>query len=128
MELLKKNKGFTLIEVVVAIFLITILLLGMLQGLIISKEIVYRNLLRDEAVKIANEFVDKYRNTNLKNIPSSYTTTVRRKIGNREFQFNVSLSSIDTAGGLVKELTITVEWNYKGKKYNYSIKTLVGNV
>ena len=49
------KKGFTLVEVLVAMVIILVLLLGLVQAALLSIDSNLRNLLREEAVKIADQ-------------------------------------------------------------------------
>ncbi len=125
METLKNKKGFTIIESLVAIAILTILLLGILASIMVIMDYTTRNLLREEAVKIAEEYADLYRSYPIDKIhPSDYKKEYK-KIRNFTVEYVVKITSTDTTPQ-VKELTITVEWKYKGKTYQYQIKTLVG--
>lgn len=128
MELLKKdNKGFTIIEALVAIVILTVLLLGLLSAFLTTYEYSTRNLIRDEAVKIANEYAEKYRNMDVTTIPTSLTETVNRKIRNGNVQYTVEVASTDLITGKIKQITIKVSWTYKGKTYTHQIKSIVGS-
>ncbi len=127
MELHKKNKGFTLVEALVALVILAILLLGLLSALIITYEHSTRNIIRDEAVKIANEYAETYRNMGIGNIPANQSITVNRKIRNSVVAFTVKIVSSDIVAGKIKQVKITVSWTYKGKTYSHTIETLVGS-
>ncbi len=125
MEILKNRKGFTIIESLVAIAILSILLLGILASIIVIMDYTTRNLLREEAVKIAEEYADKYRSYPVSLLPNSKEITVKRKIRNFDVDYTVKIKSTSVNPQL-KQLTITVEWQYKGKTYTYKIETLVG--
>ena len=127
MELHKKNKGFTLVEALVALVILAVLLLGLLSALIITYEHSTRNIMRDEAVKIANEYAETYRNMGIGNIPANQNITVNRKIRNSVVAFTVKIVSLDIVAGKIKQVKITVSWTYKGKTYSHTIETLVGS-
>ncbi len=127
MELHKKNKGFTLVEALVALVILAILLLGLLSALIITYEHSTRNIIRDEAVKIANEYAETYRNMGIGNIPANQSITVNRKIRNSVVAFTIKVVSSDIVAGKIKQVKITVSWTYKGKTYSHTIETLVGS-
>ena len=127
MELHKGNKGFTLVEALVALVILAILLLGLLSALIITYEHSTRNIIRDEAVKIANEYAETYRNMGIGNIPANQSITVNRKIRNSVVAFTIKVVSSDIVAGKIKQVKITVSWTYKGKTYSHTIETLVGS-
>jgi type IV pilus assembly protein PilV len=120
------KKGFTLVEALVALSILAILLLGLLSSLIVSYEISTKNVIRDEAVKIAEEYAEKYRNMDLNSIPASDTKTETRQIRNATVNFLITTTSTPISANKLKQVTITVEWNYKGKHYTHTITTIVG--
>ncbi len=125
MEIHKGNKGFTIIEALVALAITAILLLGLLSALIMTYEYSVRNILRDEAVKIANEYAEKYRNVDFSSIPSNRTETITRKFKNKTISYTLSVTSSDVVPNKVKRVVISVNWSYKGKSYTHSIETFV---
>ncbi len=79
-----KQKGFTLIEVMVSLVFLSIVLLGVLQTLALYTKTNINNLIRDEAVKIGQECVENLRNgvncqhnyyRNFRNFSINYTVT-----------------------------------------------------
>ncbi len=123
----RNYKGFTIVEALVALVILAILLLGLLSALITAYEISTRNLIRDEAVKIANEYAEKYRNFGLSNIPTNDTFEINRKIRNADITYNINVTSSEIVAGKIKQVKITVTWTYKGKTYSHTIETLVGS-
>lgn len=122
----KKEKGFTLVEALVSLTLLAVLLLGLLGGLVLSYEVSIRNILRDEAVKIASEYMEAYRDYNPQDIPDSLQEDVNRQIRNKTFTYTVNIQSQSVVAGYMKIVTITVTWTYKGQTYTHKIETLVG--
>lgn len=122
----KHNKGFTLVETLVAMFLLAILLIGLLAGLITAYDISTKNALRDEAVKIAQEYSEKYRSMKYENINiGSQNYTIMRPIRNSTVSYAVNINTTSAIGGNMKKINITVSWNYKGKTYSYTTETLI---
>ncbi len=121
---MNEKKGYTLVETLVAMFIFAILLLGLLAGLIVTYEFSNRNLIRDEAIKIAQETLEEYRYKKFNDI-NSETKTVTRQIRNKNITFNVSTTVSDEVAGEMKRVSITVSWYYKNKNYSYHIETLV---
>lgn len=127
MEITKNKKGFSLVEALVAIFLLAIILLGLLSALVVVYENSTKNLIRDEAVKIANEYAEKYRNIEFSNIPSNKSATETRKVRNAQITYNINVTSsiVPNTNNKIKRVQITVSWTYKGKNYSHTIETLV---
>ncbi len=121
-----KSQGFTLVEAMVALVILVILLLGLLQSLIVYYDVSTRNLLRNEAIRIAYEYADKFRNMPLSSIPASDTYTENRQVRNSQVTYSIKTTSVSKTGGKIKEITIEVSWSYRGKQFYHIIKTLVG--
>jgi len=129
MEILKNNKGFTLIESLVALVILAIVLLGLLTGLMIAIDMNTRNILRDEAVKIADKYAEICRNDITK--CKSPTSPEERQFRNFKEQYNIDVKidnpNVTSGSNInVKIVNITVTWQYRGKNYSHTIKTAVG--
>ncbi len=59
----KHSKGFTLIEALVSIVILSLILIGLLSAMLTSYKISLRNQVRDEAVQIAREYINKFKTT-----------------------------------------------------------------
>lgn len=143
------NNGFTLIEVLVAMVIIIVALLGLVQATLLSIDYNLRNLLRDEAVRIAEQRMDEARNLaftetadNLVNdstdsslnaniCPANFITNfgqngvrISRDFKNINFDFctNRNITVIDSNN---KQVTITVGWRWKGEDYTHTISTIM---
>lgn len=119
-KLSKKNKGFTLIEVLISMIILTVLLLGLLGALAKAIDLNVRNYLRDEAVKIAQEKLEEYRNIGFDNVVSG-NSTLSVPFRNNNYTFTLN-SNVDDFSDF-KKITLTVNWSYKGKNYTYSLYT-----
>lgn len=121
---LKDKKGMTLVEVVIALLVLLIVFLALMQTALVGIDANMLNVLRDEAVNIAEEQMSEARNTpfdslaagtadvtrNLRNIPS-FTYTASRTV--------TSLST-DTS-----QVVITIAWDWKETPYTHTISTIV---
>ncbi|WP_457643464.1 prepilin-type N-terminal cleavage/methylation domain-containing protein [Persephonella sp.] len=120
---IKKENGYSLVELLVAMVLFVILLLGLLAGLLIAYDLSTRNLARDEAIKIAQEFSEKYRGMKFENVAPE-NLSISRQVRNTNITYTINTSVNDELGGEIKRIVITVSWNYKGKNYSYQLETL----
>jgi type II secretory pathway pseudopilin PulG len=120
----KKEKGFTIIEALVSLTILAIILIGLLAGILKSYEIVVRNQIRDEAVKTAQEILEDLRNRDFDNLPNSLSP-ITRQIRNSSITFTPTINITDVVQGDVKKVSITINWNYKGKTYSYTTETLI---
>jgi len=128
----KDNKGFTLIEVLIAMVLILVLLLGLVQAALLSIDSNLRNLLRDEAVRVAEErmngmLVDIFGNQyqGLRNLPfdspllqatplTCTASDVSRSFRNMTRNYRVCWGITDVTTN-VKRIEVSVGWDYKNE-------------
>jgi len=130
------DKGFTLIEFLVATIIITVGLLALLQAVNLSFAHNLTNIFRNQAVMLADErmALEKTKpfdciSTNSNNLPKTgnYSfTSVSLNVKNANAFKNYSITKINT--GLTSNTTnveIDVTWQYKGTRYAHSISSLV---
>jgi len=130
---MRKNKGFTIIEVLVALVILAILLIGLLSALMTATDLKIRNMLRNKAVKIAQECSEVYKVVKDEGIAKNTGACKGSEvvIGNRKVIFTVNSNykevwSSSNTSNSTKKLEITVSWNYKGKEYTYRLETFIG--
>jgi type IV pilus assembly protein PilV len=126
----KDKAGFTLIEVMVAILILMVGMLGLLQAINLATEVNMRNQVREEAVYAANRVMSEMKSGGFDNISVASTPTqtytyatyqIPSKIRGASKSYNVIrssrvLSTVD-AKPATKELAVLVTWNYKGVEY-----------
>jgi len=137
------KKGLTLIEVMIALVILLLVSLALMQTAMVSIDANMKNVLRDEAISIAEMRMDEARNLpftstvdNLvsdtgslagANCPTGFPAMgVRiqrnlRNVTNLDFCTNrtVTLFGTDT-----KRIDITVGWRWRGENYTHSISTV----
>lgn len=153
----KKNiKGFTLIEVLVAILVFSLILVFMFQSFLLAFKINFSNEVKNTAVRLAQEELEDLRSTPLKDIydanskkliycPAPCTTTptdpnckvVRVVKGiNVTFGKAISVISADTDPSTntthFLDINLTVcsdikDWR-TGNKIQYTIRTILSNI
>ncbi len=132
------QKGVTLVEVLISLVILLIVFMGLIQASILSINHNLRNAMRDEAVRIASEYMSRARSTaNIDNIagapaagtavlccppntcvftalaPSGLSTAVNRGIRNMNWTFNVTTTGCYTdATYSIAEATVTVNYIY----------------
>lgn len=105
-----------------------VLLIGMLGstlGILSVMDYNYRNALRNDAVKIAQEELEKCRNIRYEDLMDgsvSLPDVVRRfRKGSQTFHVTRTVE----ASTYLKMTTIVVQWTYKNKPYTYSVASIV---
>ncbi len=138
------DKGFSLIEALVALTLLALVLLGLLAGLLTVYQHNLLNLLRDEAGSVAQECIENLRSIPFDSIPevnipcnnptevnvrtpcldTTGVNLVRRQLRNVNTTYRVGWTVVDRLN--LKEIDVMVCWNYRGKDFTYSFKTFIG--
>ncbi len=128
-ENVKQDKGFTLIEALVSLVILSLILIGLLSASLIAYRISFNNKVRNEAVRLAKEKINSFKGTldtsMLKHETCSEADNsdkVIRSFGNFNYPFYVVGKINDS--GYFYELRITI--CDKDKKDIYTTKTVVG--
>lgn len=126
----RNNKGFTLIELMAAMVITLVGLLGLLQTINLSMEHNLRNQLRDEATLIAegwmgNLKVRAFDQISGVNRPKFSARQVPSNLRGGSFQYSVfrPCSSMGTGA----KLKVRVIWNYKGTPFSHEVNSLRSN-
>lgn len=118
----KRNNGFTLVEVLVALLILTLSMLAIFEGLVLLSHINLQNLLRDEAVRIAEEKINSLRNSNFSETEGTQLLSRRVKNFTKDFMVSWRLEPISTAASALK---VDVKWVLTGKEYTHSVISIV---
>ena len=141
---MQNNKGFSIISVLVAMVIFLVAMLGLLSGIIYSRHLSTRNLLRNEAIRIVQETFDSYRNDNYTKITNDFdhtsasTTcsncldnsslsgchTVSKQINNTNVTFGMLFNGSPGSGGITFD-NITVCWKYLDVLYEKKFATII---
>mgnify|MGYP001561987662 CR=1 FL=1 len=119
-------KGVTLIEILVSLVLTAIVFGGLLQTSLLVVNNNMENLLRDEAVSIAEERMNQARNTPFASLISETADVpvVRDFRGITGFRFNTRITIVNIDANN-KQVAVSVTWTRRGVTYNHNITTLV---
>jgi Tfp pilus assembly protein PilV len=118
--------GLTLVEVMIALVIVPLVFLALMQTALVSIEANTVNLLREEAVSIAEMRMNQSRNLPFDSLVSDASSVpVTRNIRNITggFTFN-TLMAVTDLGGDNKQVNIAVTWQWKGNPYTHSITTI----
>lgn len=124
---LNKQDGFTLLEVMVAFVILMFGMMALLSATTTAVELNYDNILRDEAVQIADEKMRVVKankaatfSTPFQNL--SATSTQKSKLRGKGVVYTTKLSSSAIGGGNL--LTVLVTWQFKGRQKMHEFATL----
>ncbi|UFS69644.1 prepilin-type N-terminal cleavage/methylation domain-containing protein [Geomonas sp. RF6] len=133
------EEGFTLIEMLAALLVMMIGLLGLLQAVIVALEYDTRNVLREESVRLAEKemnafrlaaghqndgdfkmaaFGDRTKEESTIDVPLQIRGGGRLFTVTREYQ---------STGGKSRRLLVRVSYNYRGDRLQHEIYTIKSN-
>ena len=121
-RLFKSDDGFTLVEVLVAMVILMIGMLGLLQSVNLAMETNLRSQLREEAALVGERAMNDLRGKGFDNISASYSNyQIASKLRGSGKNYTISRTApvIATSNGqpATKELRVLVSWTYKGTTY-----------
>lgn len=126
----KGKEGFSLVEFLVAMVILTIGLLGLLQAVNLSINHNMQNEIRNIAVTIADEMMLDQKKQGFEALDDGTTeTTVERLVVKTKKIFDVETDvlQVSKVADSSKQIKITVKWDYKQNSYSHSISSIVSN-
>jgi len=128
----KNNSGFTLIEVMIAIVIMMVGMLGLLQSINIAMEFNLKNHMRDEAVYMGEKYMNELKGKAFATASITFpliSTATRIRGANKKLMIETSSTQLaDTAAGTTNQLMVVVKWTYKGVEYQNRVTTPVSMV
>jgi len=113
MTVLKNKKGLTLVEILIALVITLVVFLGLMQTALLSIDANTTNLLREEAISIAEERMRELRDFSFSSLlPGAWPTeTFTRRFRNFlpiNYSVDINVSDISTDA---KQINVLVEWS-----------------
>lgn len=128
----KNDSGFTLIEVLVAIVIMMVGMLGLLQSINIAMEYNLKNHLRDEAVYVGEKYMNIQRGKTFDLLSTSYgIRNEPSKVRGTGKSYNIEMSTQDLSTDAAtpsKQIMVVVKWTYKGVEYQNRVTAPVSIV
>ena len=129
MSIKQKNNGFTLIEALMAMVILTVVLLGLLQAIIIASDATTKNILRDNAVNVVKQEIEAQRNiasmSGVASVVTNASYTANSTIKNYNITYNLNRTVTYLTDSAKVDLYVT--WTYKGQNYTYNTSTIIGS-
>ncbi len=121
----RRSRGFTLLEVLVAMLILLFGMLGSMMAFTTVSERNLQNALRNEAVHIAQEHLERVRNTRYDAVPVGQNIfPVQRQFRKGFHMFNITQTVV--AGTNMKHVTVIIQWSFRERNFTYSSETLLG--
>lgn len=118
---IRNKAGFTLIEVMVAILIMMVGMLGLLASVDIATEVNLKNHIRDEAVYIGEKYMNIQRGKPFDKLSTSYGPRYepsRIRAANKSYTIDMTTGDLSTnATTPSKRVRVVVKWTYKGVEY-----------
>jgi type IV pilus assembly protein PilV len=119
------NRGFTLIEVVVAILIMMVGLLGLLAAIDLAMDMNTRDYMRDEAVRVGERAMNATKGTAYNSIATGSPTTQTISTNIRGIAKNYNVATTVEKLQNSKHISIVVNWTYKGQQYYHGVDSVV---
>lgn len=125
MNAMLNKKGLTLVEVMIALVVLLLVFLALMQTALVSIDSNMINVLRNEAVSIAEMKMNEARSISFDSLVSATPETVPRNLRNiTDFPYTVT-RIVTNRGTDNKQIDITVTWNWKENPYTHSITSIL---
>lgn len=126
----KNKEGFSLVEFLVAMVILTVGLLGLLQAVNLSINHNMQNEIRNIAVTLADEMMSEQKKQGFESLEEgTLEDEVERSVSKTRKKFNVvtDVLMISKSAESSKQITVTVRWDYKQRNYSHSISSIVSD-
>ena len=133
MNALLNKKGFTLIELMIAMSIILIMFLSLLATSLLSSTTNMQNIIRDEAIQIAEMKLIELGNIAFDNLPGeagvdtfAQNPDLQRTIRNFNVDFisTIAVTNHPLVNPLARQINVTINWMYKGNAYTHAVSTI----
>jgi Tfp pilus assembly protein PilV len=128
------QRGLTLVEVMIAFLVLLITSLALMQTALVSISSNMQNVLRDEAVRIAEMRISAARaapfdDINQDSAPDANPLVINqdvlatlKNIPDKKFETTMTVSQLAAD---IKRVDVTVTWDWKGVSYTHSASTII---
>ena len=118
--LMRNNAGFTLVELLAAMVIMLVSLLGLLHSVNIAMEYNLKNQMRGEVTRVAQDAMNDMRSRAFDAV-SAKTTTVPSSLRNINRTYTVKRSVVSAGSDVSRQYQVDVKWKYKNVSTTHSI-------
>lgn len=124
-DVFRNNEGMMMVEVLIALIIALMVSLALMQTALLGIDSNMKNVLRDEAVRVAEEEMNTVRNTPFAAIANSAGNVTRdARKANVTYTVTRMVAALNADN---KQVDVSVDWNWKGQSYTHITSTIVGN-
>lgn len=122
------ESGFTLIEFMIAVLILTVGLFGLLTTLDMSIRHNSGTKMREHAVILAEQFLAEARATPIATL-APVNTTRQIQVSNAQVTYTITttVAVVATPTGDLRDFDVTVAWNERGQARQHTVSTLISN-
>lgn len=121
--------GFTLVEAMIAVFLLTVMMLASTRALVYIKDNSVEGVIRQEVVKLGQELVNDIRNQGYDALTAGTITMIStRHTSGFDVDFSVQRVIANVAPSTARSVVFTISWTSASNSNTktYVTRTLVG--
>ncbi len=128
MSAMLNKKGLSLVEVLLALIITLVLFLALMQSALLSTSVNVKNLIRNEAVRIANMRMMELRCGSFDNLTAGTVTEpdISRNFRNFTVDFTptVTITDLPAVNPTAKQIRVSITWTFKNETNTHSITTI----
>ena len=125
------ERGFSVIELMIAMALMVTLMLGFYKGTLAVRQSSARQAVHAEAVRLAQSLLTQQRNRSFATLTVTGTNPASvpmvRQVNSANVTFSVQTVVLDVAANTARRVTVNVVWMDAGVQRTYTATTIVGN-
>jgi len=118
----QNDRGFTLIEIIVAVFMLTIALLSLVSVTVIVIKGNAFSKTMTAATTLARDKMEELKNTDYSSVTSSASTETVQNMYQRSWTVTT-----DSPAANMKTVVVTVNWSWNGQTRNVTLQSIISN-
>jgi prepilin-type N-terminal cleavage/methylation domain-containing protein len=124
---LQCDDGFSLLEAMIAVLILTVAMMWAMQGLLTINSANSDNQIREEAVRLGRELLVDARSEAYAVLSEDVASPISRQIGSYTIDFTVTETVTVVVTGVSKSVEYLIEWDRKGQTHSYLSRTIVSD-